>query len=349
MIISVNTSLKYDIVLDSGVLSTFGEIAADLFKPSKVVIVTDSNVAPLYLDSLSSSLALSGFDVKHYIFPAGEHSKSLLTLEKLLSFLSENSINKGDLLVALGGGVVSDLTGFAASCYLRGMPYATIATSFLAAVDASIGGKTAIDHAGQKNNVGAFYPPHLVMIDTLLFKTLPPADLQNGIVEAIKSGALLDEELFNFFLNPIGIDDYKYIIERSLLVKKHYVEQDEHDNGLRQLLNLGHTLGHAIEAQSGYTVAHGLAVAAGMVAILRCSEAVDLTKKGVTARIESALTAQGIDYSLPYPMQLLIPHIAGDKKVRKTSLNFALIKDIGDAFLHNIELSDVASFLEECN
>ncbi len=349
MIISVNTSRNYDIMLDSNIVTKFGGIAADIFGCSKAVIVTDSNVASLYLDKLSNSLTDAGFKVINFVFPAGENNKSLATLDKLLTFLTENMINKGDLLVALGGGIVSDLTGFAASCYLRGMPYATVATSLLAAVDASIGGKTAVDHAGQKNNVGAFYPPYFVMIDTDLLTTLPEQELKNGLVEAIKSGALLDAELFNRFLKPINNEDYTYIIERSLLVKRHYVEQDELDNGLRQLLNLGHTLGHAIEAESGYSIPHGQAVAAGMVAILRSGEAAGLTKKGVSLLVENVLSAQGVEYTLPYPIDKLVPHIAGDKKMRKSSLSLALLEDIGQAFVHKIALSDVRDFLRKGN
>ncbi len=346
MIITVNSSKKYDIVLDSGVLSQFGTIAAETFSPSKAVIVTDDNVAPLYLKSLSDSLASAGFEVLSFIIAAGESSKSMSTFEQLLSFLCEKSVNKGDLLVALGGGVVSDLTGFVACCYLRGMPYATVATSMLAAVDASIGGKTAIDHAGQKNNIGAFYPPHLVMIDTDLFKTLPRVEIQNGLVEAIKSGVLLDGELFNRLCKAVDEKDYLYIIERSLLVKKHYVEEDELDNGSRQLLNLGHTLGHAIEAESGYTIFHGMAVAAGMVAILSCSESLGLTKAGVTEKIKTSLSAQGVGYDLPYSMDRLLPHLAGDKKMRKSSLSLALLEDIAKPFLHRIEITATQDFFK---
>ncbi len=346
MIITVNSSVKYDIILGEGILSHFGKTAAELFGSSKVVIVTDNNVAKNYLESLSNSLKTAGFQVYDFIIEAGEGSKNMQSFERLVSYLCELSINKGDLLVALGGGVVSDLTGFVASCYLRGMPYATVATSFLAAVDASIGGKTAIDHAGQKNNVGSFYPPHLVMIDTELFKTLPSEELQNGLVEAIKSGALLDEALFEKLSIGVTEQDYQYIIERSLLVKRHYVEQDEKDNGLRQLLNLGHTLGHAIEAQSGYNISHGVAVAAGMVSIIESSEKMGLTKNGVTERIKTALAAQGVEYSMPYKIDDLLPHLAGDKKMRKSSLTLALLKDIAQPFLHKIDIKALDGFFK---
>ncbi len=344
MKITVNSSINYDIILDDSILNDFGALAVERFGVSKAVVVTDTNVAPLYLSHLKNSLANSGFTVEDFIVEAGEKSKNIDTFESLLTFLSDNSINKGDLLVALGGGVVSDLTGFAASCYLRGMPYATVATSLLAAVDASIGGKTAIDHAGKKNNVGTFYPPHLVMIDTALFKSLPIEELQNGLVEAIKSAALYDVELFDKLCEPIVEEDYKYLIEHSLLVKKYFVEQDERDNGLRQLLNLGHTLGHAIEAESGYSISHGIAVAAGMVHILDCGERDGLCKSGLSERIKKSLDAQGVDYSLPYPVQQLLPHIIGDKKIRKSNITLAMIEDIGKPFLHKISLQDATKF-----
>ncbi len=344
MTLTVNSSIKYDIFVSNGILSEFGEIAARTFKPSRVVVITDTNVEPLYAATLSDSLQSGGFEVLGYIFEAGEHQKNLDTFANIVTFLTENNINKGDLLGALGGGVVSDLVGFVARSYLRGMPYATVTTSLLAAVDASIGGKTAVDHAGQKNNVGAFYPPHLVMCDTDLLKTLPIAELQNGLTEAIKSGALLDKELFEYLETPADELDYNYIIERSLKVKRYYVERDELDNGDRQLLNLGHTLGHAIEAESRYAISHGRAVAVGMVEITRCSERLGLTTKGVSQRLRTALEAHGIDCALPYPIDQLLPHLVNDKKMRKSSLSLALLKDIGEPFLHKISVSELRNF-----
>ncbi len=346
MTLTVNGSVRYDIMIEGGILDRFGEVAAGIFQPSRVVIITDSNVEPLYAARLSSSLTAAEFEVFDYVFEAGEKQKNLTTFENIITFLIENSINKGDLLVALGGGVVSDLVGFVASVYLRGMPYATVTTTLLAAVDASIGGKTAVDHAGQKNNIGAFYPPHFVMCDTDLLGTLPVEELNNGLVEAIKSAVLLDPELYDYLSKTHDKIDFSYIIERSLLVKRHYVEQDERDNGLRQLLNLGHTLAHAIEAESGYTIPHGRAVAAGMIEILRCSERHGLTDKEVTNRIQSVFSTNGIDTTLPYPIKTLLPHLVNDKKARKRSLTLALVRNIGDPFLHKVDMGKLEDFFE---
>ncbi len=344
MTLTVNGSVKYDIMIEGGILEGFGEVAARIFQPSRVVIITDTNVEPLYAAKLSNSLETAGFEVFGYVFEAGENQKNLKTFENIITFLIENSINKGDLLVALGGGVVSDLVGFVASCYLRGMPYATVTTTLLAAVDASIGGKTAVDHAGQKNNIGAFYPPHFVMCDTDLLGTLPLDELNNGLVEAIKSAILLDPELFDYLSKKQEKPDYSYIIERSLLVKRHYVEQDERDNGLRQLLNLGHTLAHAIEAESGYSIPHGRAVAAGLLEIVRCSEYHGLTEKGLADNILNVFSTNGINSTLPYPIETLLPHLVNDKKARKSSLTLALVRAVGDPFLHKIEMDELKQF-----
>ncbi len=344
MKLTVNTSVSYDILIEAGASAQLPDLLCGITQVNCAVIVSDDNVFTLYGQQTVQTLESAGFKVFSYIIGAGEEQKNLTTLSNLLAFLTENAINKGDILIALGGGVVSDLTGFAASCYLRGIKYATVTTTLLAAVDASVGGKTAVDHAGQKNNVGAFYPPHLVVCDTEQLKTLPKQELQNGLVEAIKSGLLHDHTLFEELCRPLDSDKLEQIIYKSLCVKRYFVEQDEKDNGARQLLNLGHTLGHAIEAESGYKVAHGAAVAAGLVAIVKAAEKRELTVPGLTADIIKSFEVHGIEYQLPYSFNQLVPHISKDKKTRGKQITLALIKDVADPFLYKIDVAEVGDF-----
>ncbi len=346
MKLTVNGSTTYDIYVDSGIINNVGEYLSAVTKPSKIVVVSDDNVMPLYGEAVRKSLENSGFSVLQFVFPSGEASKNFDTLARLLAFLTENAVNRADMLLALGGGVVSDLTGFAASCYLRSIKYATVTTTMLAAVDASIGGKTAIDHAGQKNNVGAFYLPSLVVCDTDCLDTLDISELKGGIVEAIKTALLHDEELFEKLSSPISKDDYAKIIIDCLKIKKFFVEQDERDTGLRQLLNLGHTLGHAIEAESAYCVPHGFAVASGLVAITNASEYHGLTEKGTAEKIEKALSAHGIPYSLPYDIKKLLSHLSKDKKTQGSNISLALLKNVAQPFLHKVPVSELPAFFD---
>ncbi len=271
--IPVNTGKPYKVHIDSGIIDTIGNEMKTLGIGGKVLIISDDNVAPLYCDTVKSSLIASGFNVCEFIIPHGEESKNANNLISILNFAAENNFSRSDTFVALGGGVVGDLCGFAAAVYMRGIAFVQIPTSLLAAVDSSVGGKTAIDLDSGKNLAGAFHQPKLVICDTDCFSTLPDEEFANGMGEVIKYGMFCDSELLDMLAGNIDIKD---IVARCVAIKARVVEADEFEKGERAFLNFGHTIAHAFELLSGYTVPHGSAVAAGMVAITKAC-----VKKGI--------------------------------------------------------------------
>ena len=272
-VISVKTSEKYDVIVGSAIIPQIGTYLSELKTDCKAAIISDSNVWPLYGSCVSESLDNAGISPVHYVFPAGEASKNANTYLKILNFLAENQITRSDLIVALGGGVVGDITGFTAATYLRGISYVQIPTSLLAMVDSSVGGKTAIDLPAGKNLVGAFKQPRLVLCDIDTLHTLPERLFLDGCAEVIKYAMLYDEPLFNA-LQISGPDfDRETVIARCIGLKRDVVQEDEFDNGSRQRLNFGHTIGHAIEARSDFQISHGQAVAAGMAIITKAAAA----------------------------------------------------------------------------
>lgn len=264
--IPVNTGKPYNVYIGSGIINTAGSEMKTLGLSGKVLIISDDNVAPLWLNAVKSSLDASGFEVYDFVIPHGEESKKAESLISILNFAAEKSFSRSDTFVALGGGVVGDLCGFAAAVYMRGIGFVQLPTSLLAAVDSSVGGKTAIDLDSGKNLAGAFHQPKLVICDTDCFETLPEEEFSNGMGEVIKYGMFCDSELLNMLTDEI---DIKEIVARCVEIKAKVVETDEFEKGERAFLNFGHTIAHAIELLSGYKIPHGSAVAAGMVAITK--------------------------------------------------------------------------------
>lgn len=271
--IPVNAGKPYNVHIGSGMINTAGSTMKDLCLSGKVLIISDDNVAPLWLDTVKSSLNENGFDVYEFIIPHGEESKNANNLISILNFAAENNFSRSDTFLALGGGVVGDLCGFAAAVYMRGIGFVQLPTSLLAAVDSSVGGKTAIDLNSGKNLAGAFHQPKLVICDTDCFKTLPEEEFANGMGEVIKYGMFCDSELLDMLTDEF---DIKEIVARCVTIKARVVEADEFEKGERAFLNFGHTVAHAIELLSGYSIPHGSAVAAGMVAITKAC-----VKKGI--------------------------------------------------------------------
>lgn len=253
----------HDVLIEHGLIDRAGEMLAEVIKPCQTMVVTDENVAPLYSGRVMSSLLEAGFEPALVVLPAGEATKCGTQYLALLEQFAEAGLTRSDLVVALGGGVIGDLAGFAAASYLRGVAVAQIPTTLLAAVDSSVGGKTAIDLKAGKNLVGAFHLPIRVLCDPDCLTTLPPEQLAVGMAESIKYGVLFDEPLFEL-LEHGAPPDLTETITRCVAHKQAVVSRDFTDKGERQLLNLGHTFGHAIEACSGYTILHGEAVAIGM-------------------------------------------------------------------------------------
>ncbi len=324
---------SYNITAGSGLLS----MANQFFNfDRKIFIITDSGVPSEY----SQSVRETARDAKIYTVPEGEGSKSLSVLEEVLLAMMEFGMTRGDAVVAVGGGVIGDLAGFAASVYMRGIDFYNIPTTLLAQVDSSIGGKTAVNLGGTKNIAGAFYQPKGVLIDTDVLKTLPKRLYSAGLAEAVKMALTFDEELFEFFENEeINEKNIQKIIEKSLLIKKAVVENDEKEAGLRKVLNFGHTLGHGIEAESrGEGLYHGECVALGMLAV--CSA-------DVKARLIGVLRKLGLPTEYNGNIDNALSFVSHDKKAKNDGIDVVLVREIGTFKIEKMTQEDFAALVKE--
>lgn len=323
-IVTVQTAKPYSVLIGSGLLPSLGAEAGKVCKVGTVAIVSDSHVFPLYGEAAKKSLENAGFSVVSYVFPAGEASKGGATYLKLLNFLAENHLTRSDCLIALGGGVVGDMTGFAAATYLRGIAYIQVPTTLLAAVDSSVGGKTAIDLEAGKNLAGAFYQPRLVLCDVDTLCTLPEEIFRDGCAEVIKYGVLYDPKLF-CHLEEAGLSfDREAVITRCIELKRDVVAEDEFDTGMRMKLNLGHTIGHGIEARSNFQLSHGKSVSIGMAIICRASGCPDAN------RILRCLQRFGLPITTDYPVSDIYEYTLSDKKRSGGTVNLIIPRAIGD-------------------
>jgi len=341
---------KYEIVTGKNTLDgLYGHVSAR-YKGRKAVIITDGNVERLYGEKLYKGIEGSGVDCRLIAVAPGEKSKSLETLSSLYDAFSSFAINRGDVIIALGGGVVGDLAGFAAATYLRGIAYIQVPTTLLAQVDSSVGGKTAIDLPGGKNLVGAFYQPEKVFIDTTFLDTLEDRYLRDGMAEVIKYGCIKDGKLFERLMAYEDIEecikDIDELVHACCSIKKSVVERDEKDRGERMLLNFGHTLGHAVEQYFNYgKYTHGEAVAIGMAEITRRSEAAGITQKGSADAIERLLRKYRLPYMLPVDKGLLLDAMKLDKKNIGGSIGLVLLKKPGNAFVRNMSHEELHVFI----
>ncbi len=335
-VINVTASKNYDVIIGEGILDSLGERCVSLFGKSRAVIVTDSNVKEHWLDAAKKSLQLAGIETLVFVFPAGEDSKSKETLFELLEFAAENKITRSDFLVALGGGVTGDMTGLAASLCLRGIPFVQVPTSLLAAVDSSVGGKTAVNLNAGKNLVGAFYQPSLVLCDTNTLSTLPDEEFANGMAEIIKYGVIFDKELFDKVRGGDVKSDMENIIARCVELKRDVVAKDEFDKGDRQLLNFGHTMAHSIEKCSNFEIPHGSAVAIGMVIAARASHALGWSDEDCTAAIIEANKNNNLPCECDFAPADLADVALSDKKRTGGTINFVIPKVMGECVLKKI-------------
>lgn len=338
--VTVNASKSYDILIGSGLLPHLGHWAAGLGKAEKVCIVSETTVWPLYGSVVRMSLERAGFEVCSFVFPAGEASKNGQTYLSLLNFLAENRLTRCDLIVALGGGVVGDLAGFAAASYLRGIRFIQIPTTLLAAVDSSVGGKTAIDLPSGKNLAGAFCQPSLVLCDTDTLNTLSDDIFRDGCAEVIKYGILYDPELFSHLEERGLCFDRTAVITRCVELKRDVVMEDEFDTGARMRLNLGHTIGHGVEAKSHFELSHGKAVAIGTAIVSRASRCPD------TGRIISILQKFGLPTDTNYSAQDLYTYTLSDKKRSGGTVNLILPRSIGCCDIVPTPVESLKSFIE---
>ncbi|MCA1959407.1 MAG: 3-dehydroquinate synthase [Desulfomonile sp.] len=339
----------YSIVLGTGALDILGFMAADRGFTPKIVVVTDSNVAPLYLQRVLDSLRAAGFEPFSCVVPAGEEHKTLSTVGTLFEQFLEGGLDRGGAVVALGGGVIGDLAGFAAATFMRGVAFIQCPTTLLSMVDASVGGKTGVDLLQGKNLVGAFKQPAFVVADTGTLATLPTDEIRTGMAEVIKHAVIGDREQFKKLEKAVGTPALGAdLVERSVRVKIDVVEKDPFEEGLREVLNLGHTVGHAIEKCSNYALRHGDAVAVGLVAAARISRKMELCDANVPDRIESLLVNVGLPIRHRVKAPALMAAMTTDKKNRGGQPRFVLVKDIG-AVRHGCEVSPnlLAEVLEE--
>lgn len=343
--ISVNTSSPYEVHIGSGILETAGESILKVAKKCRAMIVSDDIVFPLYGEKLTTSLKASGFECESFVFENGEERKRLSTIEALLEKMADCHFTRTDIIVALGGGVVGDMAGFAASVFLRGISYIQIPTTLLAAVDSSVGGKTAVDLSKGKNLCGAFWQPKLVLCDTDTLTTLNQINIEDGLAEMLKYGVICDNDLFEKVKNYKN-NDIEKLIARCVEIKRDIVSGDEFDRGQRMLLNLGHTIGHAVEAASCFALTHGHGVAIGLAIIARASEKMKLSTSGLAKRVEDALTECGLPTKTDYDTDLLATLTLSDKKSSGEHISLIIPLDIGNTVIHKVKRTEVKNFIE---
>ncbi len=343
--VPVKASRSYDVKIGSGLLKMLGRELSS-FCSGNAVIISDSNVYPLYGQIVKEGLENSGFSVISLVFPAGEESKNAATYINLLQQLAQNQITRSDCIIALGGGVVGDVSGFVAATYLRGISYIQVPTTLLAAVDSSVGGKTAIDLPEGKNLIGAFYQPRLVLCDTDTLKSLPRDIFLDGCAEVIKYGVLYDEALFDSLSQTGPNFDREAVIARCVELKRDVVAEDEFDTGARMKLNLGHTIGHGVEAGSHFTVSHGKAVATGMAIVSRSSAKLGICSQQTAQRIISILQQFGLPTGTDQSAASLFQYSLSDKKRSGGSVNLILPERIGFCRICPTPVSQLESMIE---
>lgn len=332
---------SYPIYIENGILADAGAYVSNVFSGKKIFIISDDHVFPLYGEKLIA--ALKKWECHSLILPHGEPTKNFQSLPKIYEAMLNANISRSDLVIALGGGVIGDLVGFAASSYLRGISLVQIPTSLLAQVDSSVGGKVAVDLPQGKNLVGTFYHPKLVLIDPDTLNTLPPRYITDGMGEVIKYGCIKDAALFDILKSRNSFEDLKDILSKIIYtcvnIKRGVVEADPFDTGERMLLNFGHTLAHTIEQYYHYErESHGEAVAIGMYQITKLSEQYGLTAPGTADTLKKVLLTYGLPYECRLPITDLLGAIRLDKKNLNNSLNVILLHKIGSSYIHQTDV-----------
>lgn len=350
----------YDVLIGGGLLDRAGELAAPFLKRRRVAVVGDARVLHLHGGALEAALGRAGIECPAIAVPSGEESKSFSELARVSDQLLALELDRGDLIVAFGGGVVGDLAGFAAAIYKRGIDFIQIPTTLLAQVDSSVGGKTAIDTPRGKNLIGAFHQPRLVLADLDVLETLPDRDMRAGYAEVIKYALLGDRDFLAWLEANAGAvlsrdrEALTRAVARCVAMKAEIVAEDEKEAGRRALLNLGHTFGHALEAEVGFgdRLLHGEAVAIGCAQAFRFSAAQGLCPEADAVRAEQAIAASGLPTRMdqvpghPFAADRLVAHMGNDKKAEGGQLTFILVRGLGDAFVaKGVDASAVHGFL----
>lgn len=344
--ITVKASSTYPIHIGRGLLGQCGELIRSVSAAKRAVIMTDDIVSGLYGDAVTASLLDAGFEVLRFVFPNGETQKSHTTLLAMYEFLAQHQLTRKDLLIALGGGVVGDITGFCAASFLRGMDFVQIPTTLLAQIDSSVGGKTGVNIEGGKNLVGAFKQPICVLCDADTLSTLSDEIFADGVAEAVKYGMILSPTLFGTLAQGDAKAHLEEIITTCVSIKQAIVENDEFDTGERMLLNFGHTLGHAIEQYYHYTgITHGKAVSIGMCVFTRLAESYAMCKAGVSEQLARCLQQYGLPTDTDIPVETLLACCLRDKKRVSGTMNIILCKDIGSSAIVKLTVPEFEAFL----
>lgn len=344
--VRVKTSKEYDVIIDAGLLDHAGDYINNAAGGNLAAIITDDIVEGLYLERLRASLRVARYDTKVFTIRNGESSKNIFTYGRILEFLAENRITRSSIIVALGGGVVGDLAGFAAATYMRGIAYIQIPTTLLAAVDSSVGGKTGVDLDAGKNLAGAFHQPKLVLCDYELLEKLPPRIFVEGCAEVIKYGMIADNELFRMLEKRAPLD-LEEIIARCVRIKRDIVSEDEFDTGARMMLNFGHTIGHAIEHLSKFNITHGNAVAIGMAMETLAAVRMGMCHEQCYDELADLLHKFGLPIRTRYEYDELIQAALSDKKRKGNMITLVFPRRIGKCFIYDVEVGKFGSVIKD--
>lgn len=345
--IQVKTQSPYDVLIRRGILQEAGLEIQKIKPQARLAVITDSNVAPLYLRGLLDSLKSAGYrDIPSFTMEAGENTKSLESAGLLYQLLSQSKISRDCCLIALGGGVIGDLTGFVASTYLRGISFIQIPTTLLAQVDSSVGGKTAVNLPSGKNLVGTFWQPSLVLCDPDTLSTLPEEVFSDGIAEAVKCGMIKDAVLFDLLADKDPQENLEEIISRCIAIKRDIVEEDEQDTGNRMLLNFGHTMGHAVENWMQYRQRHGQCVAVGMAMMIRAQVADGTLPLSVLERFLAVCQKYRLPSTCDTDWENLFEICRQDKKNTTKDIRAILLREIGDSFIKSFPFTEFKSFMK---
>jgi len=357
--VKINVSPQYEVIVGSGVTERLTEELSHVFSGKACCVVSDNNVSDLYSKETGVLLKNGGYSPALFSFPAGESSKTMQTLTAALDHFAASGLTGTDFILALGGGIPGDVAGFAASCYKRGIGFAVLPTTLLSMVDSSVGGKTGVNLPAGKNLAGSFYQPSLVVCDTDRLATLPEREFKTGMAEIIKYGILRDRELFAMVADgsltsgftsqnarekpdPAVLEE---IITRCIAHKAHYVEQDERDRSQRRKLNLGHTVGHAVELAGSFSHTHGEAVSIGLAVISRAAERIGVAEKGTAQVIIDALKANGLPVTTDIPAERLLDAISQDKKRGDDSIDLILPVIVGKCVIRPVKFDELPELL----
>lgn len=345
-VITVRTSRQYDVCLGPEITKDLATLIVPICKGRKVGIITDDTVDKLYASDVKKNLMAAGYSVSKFVFPHGEGAKNLNTLSEILEYFAGCHFTRKDVFISVGGGVVGDTTGLAAAMYMRGIQFIQVPTTLLSMVDASVGGKTAVDLKAGKNLVGAFWQPSMVVADTRIIADLPSEIFAEGMAEVIKSDLIADAGIVGWTIRGEVKDHLEQVIESCIRMKQGVVEQDEYETkGLRKVLNMGHTVAHAIEKLSGYEVSHGIAVGTGLVWEAEMARVLGLCEATLVQEIRQAVDCYGLYYDVPYAVEDMVEAMRSDKKNEDQRIDFVFPVSYGKWEERKMEMKEVVEIL----